>query len=53
MIVRGVVGYECGGIVVYVKYGGWGVKYVRENVVLARIPDGVLLDGAIVAYGCR
>ena len=40
------------GIVVYVKYGGWVVKWVREDVVLARIPDGVLSDGAIVTYGC-
>jgi len=40
------------GIVVYVKYGGWVVKRVREGEVLTRIPDGVLTDGAIATYGC-
>jgi len=40
-------------IVVYVKYRGWVVKWVREDDVLARNPDGVLPDGAIVTYGCN
>ena len=40
------------GIVVYVKYGGWVLKWVRKDVVLARISDGVLPDGAIVTYRC-
>ena len=39
-------------LVVYVKYSGRDVEWVRDDVVLARIPDGVLPDGAIVTYGC-
>ena len=40
------------GIVVDFECGGWVAKWVRKDVVLARIPDGVLLDGTIVTYGC-
>ena len=38
------------GIVVDVKYGAWVVKWVRKDLVLARILDGVMPYGAIVAY---
>ena len=55
VVVRGVVGYEDGevGIVVDVEYGGGVVEWVREDVVLVRIPDGVLPNTTIVTYGRR
>ena len=39
------------GIVVDIENGDWIMDCVWKDVILARIPDGVLLDGSIATYG--